>query len=131
MGKSKDLGTVGFHAVLAKRDPVLAERLVKEGIAEAPAEPAPSVLSLVPTPPPPEAPAVIRPAADSGPPRKTSRRGLVARAEGREAGRITVYVPPDLAIRLRRYCFERDLTMTDVAAEVLVEALEARLSTSA
>jgi molybdopterin-guanine dinucleotide biosynthesis protein A len=55
------------------------------------------------------------------------RRGIVPRSGGREAGRITVYVPPDLALRLRKYCFDHDRSITDVAGEVLIEALEGRL----
>jgi len=57
----------------------------------------------------------------------TRRRGIVTRSGGKEAGRVTVYVPPDLALRLRKYCFEHDRTITDVAGEILIEALERTL----
>jgi hypothetical protein len=136
----KDLPAVDFQAVLARRDPKLAERLAREGIAPEATLPAPPpVLVAVPTTaaantevslPATEQPGpdvASSPTAANGAPAGTRKRGLVSRADGREAGRITVYVPPELALRLRKYCFERDQTITDVAAEVLVQALELRL----
>ncbi|MGO9837949.1 MAG: hypothetical protein ACLP1X_27515 [Polyangiaceae bacterium] len=52
-------------------------------------------------------------------------RGIVARAntEG-GAGRITVYVPPELAMKAKAYCFANDRTISDVAGEMLMTALE-------
>jgi hypothetical protein len=134
----KDLPAVDFQAVLARRDPKLAERLAREGIApEPPHSPAPPLLVAVPSLPAtsetaPDVPLQSAvgpqfPSADQTAPKEPRKRGLVPRADGREAGRITVYVPPELALRLRKHCFERDRTMTDVAGEVLVEALERRL----
>lgn len=128
MGKGKDLPAVDFHAVLAKRDPALAERLAREGVGPSvEAGAGTPTLSVVPTlaAPPIESHVAAQERPSERP--KGPRRGLVPRADGREAGRITVYVPPELALRLRTYCFERDLTMTDVAAQVLVAALEQQL----
>ena len=144
MGK-KDLPAVDFHAVVARRDPALAERLAREGLSSASAEEStPPILAIVPPPAPepmvtasaepviehdelagapPSRPRATKP-SKSTPVRK---RGVVHRAGGREAGRVTVYVPTELALRLRQYCFTHDRTMTDVAGEVLVEALERRL----
>jgi hypothetical protein len=119
MGKGKDLPAVDFHAVLAKRDPALAERLSREGVGPS-VEAGMPTLFVVPAPP-----TELHMAPSVSPERhKGPRRGLVPRADGREAGRITVYVPPELALKLRAYCFERDLTMTNVAAQVLVAALQ-------
>jgi hypothetical protein len=131
MGKGKDLPAIDFHAAVAKRDPALAERLIREGIAT-PASPAvvtelPSVAA--PIAPPVVAPTAIEVANEVVPrERHRRRRGLVPRSNGREAGRITVYVPPELALRFKQHCFERDQTMTDVAGELLIEALKKRLS---
>ena len=141
MGKSKDLPAVDFHAMIARRDPQLAERMVREGVTPAAASETSPLLAVVPSvkeadihepkraaPPAPHR-AVDVPVRDEGVAAETSgrRRGIVPRSGGREAGRITVYVPPDLALRLRKYCFEHDRSITDVAGEVLIEALEGRL----
>ena len=121
---AKTLPAIDFHAAVAKRDPALAARLAREGIStpativeDAPAlELAASQPSTEATPRPPE--------NDLSPRR---RRGLVPRANGQDAGRITVYVPPALALRLKQFCFDCDRTMSDVAGEVLVDALERKL----
>ena len=133
----KNLPAIDFHAAVAKRDPLLADRLRREGLSlpqtlstgEA-AEPeesshgAPS--SITPASPVPTSPSVTAtpPENDLSPRR---RRGLVPRANGQEAGRITVYVPPALVLKLKQFCFDCDRTVTDVAGEVLVEALERKL----
>jgi hypothetical protein len=58
------------------------------------------------------------------------RRGIVARTNtAGGAGRITVYVPPELALPLRAYCFANDRTISDVAGEMLVKAFERLAST--
>jgi len=160
MAKGKNLPAVDFHAVIARRDPVLAERLAREGITHEPpvVEPAPPALTVVVSPPVPMAdPREVAfegdmpsdpvqaeaPSSETGGGEEASRtrmktgvrpkvtptrrRGVVQRAGGREAGRITVYVPSELALRLRQFCFEHDRSMTDVAGEILIEALEQRL----
>lgn len=146
MGKGKDLPAVDFHAAIAKRDPALAERMAREGLASpvslvepetpsrettvderlaSPSPPAPAELSRLPVR---HALSEVASANEAMPVSASldlrRRRGLVPRANGREAGRITVYVPPDLALRLKKYCFERDTTMNEVAGNVLIEALE-------
>ena len=139
MGKGKALPAVDFHAVVARRDPALADRLAREGITPAIDNDVLAAPALVAVPPPPP-PVELQPSTDgAGEPSTRGRgrgavrakperkRGIVARAGGRDAGRITVYVPSTLALRLRQYCFERDRSMTDVAGEVLVAALEQRL----
>jgi hypothetical protein len=107
---SKDLPAIDFRAALARRDPDLAKRL-DETATSVPLQP--SVLA--------PAPASALPTSTPG----RRRRGIVARAntEG-GAGRITLYVPPELALRLRAYCFAQDRTISDVAGTMLVEALE-------
>lgn len=130
MGKAKDLPAVDFQAVVARRNPALAERLSQEGIAPQPIEqPRDNVTTptLVAVPAPPRE--VDEPFGAESAARKSSRRrGVVTRADGKEAGRITVYVPVDLALRLRQHCFELDMTMSEVAGKVLVDALERHLS---
>jgi hypothetical protein len=132
MAKGKDLPAIDFHAAVARRDPALADRLAREGLA-------PPVTLVEPqrtlSPAPPQAVVVpvvtpcdeeeAQPAASAD---LRRRRGLVPRANGRETGRITVYVDPDLAIKLKKYCFDRDTTMNDVAGKVLVKALESLLA---
>jgi hypothetical protein len=146
MGK-KDLPAVDFHAVIARRDPALADRMVREGLAATASHGDAPLLAVVPpppvapearlsddilaaAPPPPSEVENARPKAAqvSQRVRKSSprKRGVVQRADGREAGRITVYVPTAVALRLRQHCFEHDQTISDVAGEVLVEALERR-----
>lgn len=143
MAKGKELPAIDFHAVVARRDPALAERLAREGIAtvpvveeQAPAPAPPPALVVVPPAPEPEVDTVQAPEPKPAPrsrvaPRPATteparKRGVVQRATG-EVGRVTVYVPTELALRLRKYCFERDRTISDVAGEVLIEALERHL----
>jgi hypothetical protein len=144
MAKGKELPAIDFHAVVARRDPALAERLAREGIATAPvveeqaSAPTPPP-ALVVVPPAPEPETIVVQAAEPKPaprprvaPQPTAtkapsrKRGVVQRATG-EVGRVTVYVPTELALRLRKYCFERDRTISDVAGELLIEALERHL----
>jgi hypothetical protein len=155
----KDLPALDFHALVARRDPALADRLAREGLTQAAAVEASPILAIVPpgttentpsvtaiddnddvdrsvTPPsvnepPPRALPKMRGATAVSAPAPTTtkarRRGVVQRADGREAGRLTVYVPASLALRLKQHCFEHDRTVSEVAAEVLVDALERRL----
>lgn len=51
----------------------------------------------------------------------TSRKGILVRADGREVRRLMTYLPPELADRLERYCFERGRLQL---AEVVTEAVE-------
>ena len=55
----------------------------------------------------------------------SNARGVVARADGRELRRMTVYLPVDLAKRLAVYCAAEDRDLS----EVIAEAVAARLST--
>jgi hypothetical protein len=48
-------------------------------------------------------------------------RGLVQRADGGAAARITVYLDPDVAMKLRRHCFENGLQVSDTAAVAVTE----------
>jgi len=58
-----------------------------------------------------------RPAASAPPPPK--RRGLVQRKGGAERARITVYLEPEVAEKLRRHCFEEGLQVSDLAAAAI------------
>ena len=51
----------------------------------------------------------------------TKMRGLVQRADGGARLRITVYLDPDVGVKLRRHCFENGLQVSDVAAEVVTK----------
>lgn len=66
-----------------------------------------------------EAPVAEAPPADV----QTSKR-LVHRRDGRVLRRMTVYLPADLATKLRAHCAARDVDASDVLAE-LVERLSA------
>jgi hypothetical protein len=48
-------------------------------------------------------------------------RGLVARAGGGARLRITVYLDPDVGVKLRRHCFENGLQVSDIAAEAVTK----------
>jgi hypothetical protein len=48
----------------------------------------------------------------------------VKRADGRELSRITVYLAPPIAEKLRRHCFDNELELSDVSAEVLTAWVE-------
>jgi hypothetical protein len=121
---AKNLPAIDFHAAVAKRDPALAERLAREGLST-PALVVEDAPTSEPTSPKPSTEAAARKPQNDLTPRR--RRGLVPRANGQDAGRITVYVPPALALRLKQFCFDCDRTMSDVAGEVLVDALERKL----
>jgi len=101
----KNLPPVDFHASIAQRNPDLAARLVQEGVTSPSPAASPRLLEVVK-------------------PKQKSRKGLVQRADGHEAGRITLYVPADLGLWLRRHCFETEQTMSDVAGRLLISALE-------
>jgi hypothetical protein len=47
------------------------------------------------------------------------RKGIVQRASGVERARLTVYLDPSDAVKLRRYCFEQGLEISDVAADAI------------
>ena len=46
-------------------------------------------------------------------------RGLVQRADGVELARITVYLDPTVAQKLRRHCFENSLQVSDTSADAI------------
>jgi hypothetical protein len=54
-------------------------------------------------------------------------RGIVRRASGDEVARVTVYLPPDVAMKLRRHCFEHGLDISEVAGRA-VERYVAKLA---
>lgn len=50
---------------------------------------------------------------------KPKIRGLVKRAKGKELARVTIYLEPNVAMKLRRHCFENGLEVSEVGAKVL------------
>lgn len=48
-------------------------------------------------------------------------RGLVARAGGGARLRITVYLDPEIGVKLRRHCFENGLQVSEIAAEAVTK----------
>jgi hypothetical protein len=48
-------------------------------------------------------------------------RGVAARAKGEAMGRLTVYVPLEVASTLRRYCFENGLELTGECSKAISE----------
>lgn len=58
-------------------------------------------------------------------PSKSAGRGIVARADGRELRRMTLYLPADLAKRLAVYCAEHDADLSEVVTEAVAKRLDA------
>lgn len=57
-------------------------------------------------------------------PRKQKRiPGTVKRAKGKEKVLISVYLDPETALHLRRYCFENGERMADICSHVLIRAI--------
>jgi hypothetical protein len=54
---------------------------------------------------------------------QTSKRSVVARADGRTLKRMTVYLPVDLARQLAVHCAEHDRDMSEVIATSLARTL--------
>jgi hypothetical protein len=54
-----------------------------------------------------------------------STRGVLARADGREVRRLTLYLPVELAKRLAIHCAEHDRDLSDVVSEAVAKQLEA------
>jgi hypothetical protein len=48
-------------------------------------------------------------------------RGIATRSKGEAKGRLTVYVPLDVAAKLRRHCFEHAIDLTDECAKAISE----------
>lgn len=48
-------------------------------------------------------------------------RGIATRSKGEAKGRLTVYVALEDAAKLRRYCFENTLNITDECAKAISE----------
>jgi hypothetical protein len=68
----------------------------------------------------PPAANVQTPTVNSSPPAvNRRRRGIVARAGGVERARLTVYLDPAIAERLRRWAFEHGAELSDVAATAI------------
>lgn len=57
---------------------------------------------------------------------RTKMRGMVKRASGAEVARVTVYLSPDAAMKLRRHCFDNGLELSEVAGKA-VERYVAKL----
>ena len=57
---------------------------------------------------------------------RTKMRGMVRRASGAEVARVTVYLSPDAALKLRRHCFDNALELSEVAGKA-VERYVAKL----
>jgi hypothetical protein len=54
----------------------------------------------------------------------TPSRGLLARKDGRELRRMTIYLPSDLARRLAVLCAEQDMEMSDVVTRAVRQHIE-------
>ena len=52
-------------------------------------------------------------------------KAVVKRADGRELRRMTVYLPTDLAVRLRVHCAEADIDLSAFVAEAVAGRLGA------
>lgn len=52
-------------------------------------------------------------------------RAVVERADGRQLRRLTVYLPTELATRLRRHCADRDVDASDEIARAVAAMLDA------
>jgi hypothetical protein len=50
-------------------------------------------------------------------------RGLVKRTSGAELVRLTVYVTPETAVKLRRHCFENDRELSEIAGPAIEKAV--------
>jgi hypothetical protein len=53
------------------------------------------------------------------------RRGIVARASGIERARVTVYLDPAVAERLRRHAFETGSELSELAADAIARMVAA------
>lgn len=127
-----------FDRELAMQKPDLAARIgvlvaTEPDIVTEPLQPA---LRVVADPTPAEAAprveSIEEPSKRAPAKRRTSAprakiRGTVVRSDGSEAGRVIVYLPSDLALRLRRFCFEQGRAITDVAGDLLGEAIATSL----
>ncbi len=125
-----------FDKALAQQKPDLAARLGAHTIAddtmddgvEVPAEERRQEPLLKIVPPRTEVPLKSRKRRAAGASdTPVRRRGVVARANGEEMRRLTVYVDLALAHQLRKYCFEHELNLSEVAAEALAAGLGALL----
>ncbi len=132
-----------FDDALAKKKPELAARIgatplpvVALAVDEEVSPPSTEMMKLGP----PSMDLVPAPVSDISEKRKSSRRnapastpapsrrrGVVARASGKELRRLTVYVELGLAQRLRKHCFDQELSLSEVAAQALEFGLEALL----
>ena len=98
-------------------DAALAERFVQSGDGSAGAA-APGRLDVqAPAPLPVTAP-VTAPAPPAG------ARGVLARKDGRELRRMTLYLPSDLARRLAVHCATHDLEMSEVVTAAVRRHLD-------
>ena len=50
---------------------------------------------------------------------KSSNKAVVKRVDGRELRRMTVYLPTDLAARLRVHCAEADIDLSEFVARAV------------
>lgn len=49
------------------------------------------------------------------------KRGFVVRADGTQLTQLTIYLEASVGEKFRRYCFEHDLKMSDVASQILTK----------
>jgi len=56
--------------------------------------------------------------------RKKIKRGIVSRAGGVERARLSVYLEPSTAMKLRRYAFESGSRISDVVEEAITELVD-------
>ena len=129
MGKKTGLDFGAFDQQMAEASPALAARIgVKVPMTDA-TDPTSPQLRIVPTsilepnaaPPPAVQRETVMASSATSPTRK--RRSVVVRADGSQAGRIAVYLAPDIDLRLRRYCFESGRSITEVAGDMLSESI--------
>ena len=121
-----------FDKALAQKKPDLAARLgshtvpddvaPESGPASEEAVKQEPLLKIVPQPRAEVAPKRKKRSGDATD-APVRRRGVVARANGDELRRLTVYVDLALAHQLRKYCFEQELNLSEVAAEALAAGL--------
>lgn len=87
---------------------------------------------LQPVEPPPAAVAAFirgdksEPAGARGDAGATKPKGAVKRADGTEARRLVVYLPPELMQRLRVHCAETEVSLSAVVVEAVDRHLASR-----
>ena len=116
---AKQKPTIEVRAPKDADDFVAGKRPAASGQASlAPKAPAANVQAE----PFPRAPAAnVQASTPERQPQAPKVRGLVQRADGGSAIRITVYLEPEVGTKLRRHCFENGLEVSDTAAVAVSE----------